>query len=313
MTTATATRIPPVKPIYGAKPGWFEIDGEPWRYRSDGKGRSRGKWIVCQQCFRRAPAYRGNPGTHCSHRCTSLARKFGCGSAKGSPDLFSAWTPEEAWLAGLIWSDGCLCIENRERGGKHIIIISTDEEIASQAAGIAGVSPVVKPKAPPRKLVYSVRIGQPAAVARLIDIGLGPRKSLVAPWPAITAHEASFLRGYFDGDGHVSIIQSAAIRHPSLVSSFVGSWPFLSVMQQILLDRAGINPKKIGRAGHSPAFQIQYHHQDSMALADFIYSEPGPCLSRKRDLFKSGRRELLTRRLAPGLRPVSHTPTTQED
>ena len=62
-----------------------------------------------------------------------------------------------------------------------------------------------------------------------------------------------------------------------------GAWGQLREGVQAFLANWGITPKKI--RAHNGTWCAQWNHRDSLTLAEVIYSEPGPCLARKRDVF----------------------------
>lgn len=204
----------------------------------------------------------------------------GCRS-KGNDELFARMTGAEAWLAGVIWADGCLVEENRARGGRHILIRSVDQDLALQAAVLAGVDAKRRQdKRPDRKPNYTVRIGNPLVVERLVARGLTPRKSHTATFPRLPKRAvAPFVRGFFDGDGTVKFD-----RPNRLVSGFDGSLPMMESLQDILRS-VYIAPRKIQR--NSSIWRLRYNHSDSVILAAFMYADGGPCLARKRERFLS--------------------------
>lgn len=275
-------------------PNWVVIDGEPYYVLPSGPRagyRRKGRWATCEICGERFPAQKASPGRYCSKRCAGRGLDSPAKKAKGRADLFGAWTAEEAWLAGLIWADGCLHEARRARGGRHILITSVDLELAEQAASIAGVSAHARTQAPPRKALYTVRIGQRAAVDALASLGLRPRKSLVNTFPELPrASERHFIRGFFDGNGTASLARNPSVKSPDwparLISAFDGAERTLAGIQTVLEREAGIAPKKI--QPHGRVRRIRFNHGDSLRLAEFMYAEGGPCLTRKREVFGEG-------------------------
>lgn len=229
----------------------------------------------------------GNPGHYCSFECRAQAPR----TQGGRPDLFATWSPDEAWLAGLLWSDGCLV------GGRtyeRITLNVTDQEIAEVAGALAG-RPVQMPKVtPPRKPIYRVSIGHKDAVSRMKAIGLIERKSLVLP-PPMGLPEAvlpSFVRGFFDGNGFVALSRNPNVKSlnapPRLISSITTSASWLQWLQDLLYQEVGIGYRKL--VAKASIHAVQYNHGDSLKLASFMYGQVGPSLSRKRRIFAEGAR-----------------------
>lgn len=201
-------------------------------------------------------------------------------------DLFAAMTPEESWLTGLIWADGCLHVQRRDRGGKVLSLELTDEDAVAQAAEIAGVTYYAHDNSHRgRKTTYKIRIGNPSVINRLEMLGLSPNKSLTATFPKLD-YEQHFIRGYFDGDGTVFHFRNPSCspsNPPRLVSGFEGSREFLIRLQVHLATGAGIKPKKLYR--NSSIWRYRLNHADSLRLAHYMYDEGGPAMKRKRDEF----------------------------
>lgn len=138
-----------------------------------------------------------------------------------------------------------------------------------------------------RKLGWTVSIGGQEVVSRLTDLGLVPRKSLVAEMPDIP-HSAAFIRGYFDGNGHVGLHRNPNCRPdalPRLKASFVGAHGVLEGIQEAV-EVVAIRPKKISHK--ASVWQLNYNHADALRLADFMYKDGGPHLTRKRQIFTEG-------------------------
>lgn len=263
---------------------WEYVDGEPWYVRPSGRTRARGRWITCEHCGERCPAQMRNPGKYCSRTCSALAREPWGDRAATRADLFSAWTPDECWLTGLIWADGCLTMS---RGKPFVVLSMTDEQAVRDAAHVAGCRYHRRAQTPPRRDVFTMKFGAASAVAALVGLGLEPRKSLTAPWPTLP-HPDAFLRGAFDGDGSVGwYVQGNQAKRragapPRLHSSLCGSHAFLDGAQRFLAEK-GIEPRKINT--HGRVWRLQWNHRDSLTLRDVLYSDGGPCLERKREQF----------------------------
>ena len=64
---------------------------------------------------------------------------------------------------------------------------------------------------------------------------------------------------------------------PAAVLEGAGGW---------LADQ-GISPKRLNR--HGASWRIAWHHADSLRLAGIMYADPGPCVARKKALFREPR------------------------
>lgn len=184
-------------------------------------------------------------------------------------------------------------MDNRN-GHQHVLVVSTDEEIARSAAEVAGTNYLQKIHngrvGYSRKPIFTVRIGSRFAVARLQAQGLAPRKSLDCEFPLALPDEAlpAFVRGYFDGDGSVGVYRNKSVRSVShtgrLIASFNGSAPFLLSLRDVLHRRAGTPENKLIQNG--AIWRLQVNHADALRLASFMYQDDGPRLTRKAAIFQ---------------------------
>lgn len=275
--------------------GWVvDTDGVPWYLKaaslhSGHSTRKTGRWRLCDRCGRRFPSLRAR---FCTLDCWYDSR-VACGRA----DLFDGWTPPDAWLAGLIWADGNLqppTVDKRGRStGQRVTIVTTDHQMAQEAAAIVGVDPRIRrhSRSQPgrirgreirsKKPTWTVRFGRAEPIDRLTAIGLHPKKSLTLTFPDLPVHALPhFVRGHFDGDGSVSRPR----RHDRrlLYTTIVGTKEFLDGVQTVLAEHAGIHRRELYQQG---IWRAVYAHGDSQRLAEFMYSAGGPCLERKQAVF----------------------------
>jgi hypothetical protein len=189
--------------------------------------------------------------------------------------LFSAWTPAERWLAGLLWADGHLV-----PGSGRVQLNLTDEDAIEAAQALTdGRRYASQPPAKPTHRALH-RLGFTDEAGVLARLGFGPKPERV--WPDEIG-SAAFLRGLFDGDGSVgwygdghgqSLYRRAMICGPLAVVTGAGSW----------LAEQGVRPRD--PRPHGSVWQLTWRHRDSLRLAEIMYAEPGPCIARKRDCFR---------------------------
>lgn len=274
---------------------WTIRDGMPI-YHSPGGHPQAGTWRTCRACDATFASLRKNPGHYCSRSCA--VRHAPRKSSKVRPDLFERWTPDELWLAGLIWADGCLT------GDGRVHVVSVDLEMMEHAARITGCTMHSRRMKPPRQTIHDVVFGSRIVVSRLVGVGLTGRKSLHGAFPTFPddLDLRHFVRGYFDGDGSIGLYRNPSVKDPDwpprLHGNIVGSHEFLTGLNEVLVQQGGMKSRRPHRKG--AIWQLQFNHGCALKLADYMYAEPGPRLTRKFELFEQGRaqRPLYSRKAA---------------
>jgi hypothetical protein len=202
-----------------------------------------------------------------------------------------AWSPELAWVVGLIATDG-----NLARNGRSICITSKDRELLETVqrclGGVGGIGPSSGGWG--RDCLRFQWTSRPFH-AWLTSIGLMPAKTLRLGALAIPDRFfPDFLRGCIDGDGSIVtyVDRYNTRKHPKYVYdrlfvSLVSASPaFLQWVRHTVLRLRGLSGHL--RAGREPGrrtmWRLRYAKRESAALLRWIYYTPDvPALRRKRD------------------------------
>jgi hypothetical protein len=88
-----------------------------------------------------------------------------------------------------------------------------------------------------------------------------------------------FIRGYFDGDGGISIAKNQLYKSSA---GFAGNYDFLSELQLILIDKCNINKTKISKNANIFSLVVSGRFQLSRFLK-YIYQDANIFLQRKFD------------------------------
>lgn len=209
-------------------------------------------------------------------------------------DFFKTWTPEMAYVSGYFAADGnMLC---NKRGAHYIEFQSTDEELIENVKRAFGSNHKISSKirVVGHKRVYRIQIGSKKMFHDLMRLGFTPNKSKNIKFPVMPRKYLShFVRGYFDGDGHVSsgvYKRSTPRKNPYikiLTTGFTsGSQIFLADLKTRLSCTAGL---KGGTSCHiSRAYRLNYSINDSRRLYEFMYTGvlEGLYLKRKKEKFE---------------------------
>lgn len=199
----------------------------------------------------------------------------------------STWSPEIAYVVGLIATDGNL---SRTRYG--LALSSKDVDLLETARRCLQLTNAITPYTNGRG--YHIQWRDRHFYDWLVDIGLTPAKSLTLGSLAVPdEYFADFFRGCIDGDGTVLVYtdryHTAKKEHyvyerlyVSLVSA---SRPFLDWMRSRVLTLAGVRGVIDERRneGRRPIWRLRYAKADSIRLIAWMYYAPNvPCLARKR-------------------------------
>jgi hypothetical protein len=199
---------------------------------------------------------------------------------------------EKSYLLGFIFADGCVRITKRKNTDsyqfrlkihiKDLIIIEKLRELTESNYPI-----VIKDN------MCSISISNKKFVENLINIGCVPRKTKILTYPDINEKfNSSFILGYFDGDGSISLLKEW------FNFNLLGTESFLSSVKVILENEKVFTslPKKY--SGMGDVFQLTiYDKQSIINLRQYFYNNKSLYLERKRENFdkieyKKGKRIL---------------------
>lgn len=125
--------------------------------------------------------------------------------------FFDTWTPEMAWVLGLLWGLGFL--SGAREKSSNVTLNSTDEDVVRKVAALLEFSgPVAaytgrnNPLTANPKPVFRLTLRSCRIVASLQRLGMTPRMRTSKPFPRVPATVLShFVRGCVDGHGGVGV------------------------------------------------------------------------------------------------------------
>ena len=190
------------------------------------------------------------------------------------------WSPELAYVVGLITTDGSLSID-----GRHISFTSKDTQLIKTFKKCLGIQNKIGLKSSgfSGKKCPHIQFGDVIFYKWLLNIGLTPNKSKtlgelkIPDW-----HFFDFLRGHFDGDGCCYSYWDKRWK-----SSFMFYTTFISASEKHVvwlknkIERlSGV--KSILRREKGPMYGIRFAKEDSKTIiSKMYYREKLPCLQRK--------------------------------
>ena len=211
-------------------------------------------------------------------------------------DFFKNWSPSMAYVLGFIFADGA--IEDVQKSSRtcylSIIASSKDLNILEQIKIVMNSNhklykrkaqieefPNLKEYKSGERFVF--RVGSKLMYNDLLNLGVTPRKSLTILFPKIPSKFLShFVRGYFDGDGCLYLIEN---RYPRIIFTS-GSNEFLKGLSEILSVNLQI-PIKVAYSqlqdSGNLCYRLHYNTKLSNQILEFMYKdlEKAPYLERK--------------------------------
>lgn len=206
----------------------------------------------------------------------AFSHRLGC-----NEDCFASIdTPEGAYWLGLLAADGWIVTYRDEPIGVALALHPRDMELLHGYADFVGFKGEPKRTRPEAEL-YQVKISSKRMTSDLIRHGIVPRKSRVIELPAIQDHlMPHFIRGLFDGDGHV------AVRNTSITAQLTTASEALAGQVKQLIDPHLPRPCTLGRDRN--AYVLRWYADNALELARYLYLDSTltkPRMERKAEIF----------------------------
>ncbi len=209
---------------------------------------------------------------------------------KVNQSFFETWSEEMAYVLGFFVADGNLTIN--PRGSRYIEFTSCDRVIIEKIRVALGSNHAIGVKKrgrnPLRNLseCYRLQIGSKKLFSDLSKFGMVVCKSLVVRLPNIPRkYFQHFVRGYFDGDGHVSKGRKKKSR--VIVSGFTSGGR--KILHELLVALIKYGVVHGGSLYKADGFQLRFSVNDSMRLYKYVYATMHTefFLHRKKVIFES--------------------------
>lgn len=211
-------------------------------------------------------------------------KNWGKGSRKRRTKLnrqfFKKWSNDMAYVLGLWFADGYISKQNK---GYYfgITLHRKDKYLLDQIIKTMDSEHKVYDRK--KEKCSDIRFSCKEFYNDIISLGGQERKSWECYFPEVpTEHLKDFVRGYFDGDGHVSKIKPQV--------KIVGTVNFLKVLNSVL-EKEGIEGGYLKLAHPNKENSNLYalrigRYKEAIKFSDYIYnSESSLFLKRKKDIF----------------------------
>lgn len=209
------------------------------------------------------------------------ARKLDLNKETAKHDYFKEWSPNMAYILGLIYADGCLV---KDTYRVDIVLHNDDEYMLYAIRNELQATSNVKRQG--RSNCNYLSFHSPTIYQDLLDIGLFPNKTYTIEMPNVPDEFlCDFMRGFFDGDG--TIVQSKD--NPRINITGASKQMFIQLEGQIervtgITGRINKKPSDIGTMN----YRLYYNGLNALDLAKWMYSNTelnSLYLTRKHDIY----------------------------
>ncbi len=213
-------------------------------------------------------------------------------------DFFKTWSPGMAYVLGFIYADGALEDCRASSRTCYLQLTNTDRRLLLKIRGLMQSDHRLYFRQPKLskfqngsyycKGIYNLRIGSKVMFQDLLKYGICPRKSLVINLPVVPIKLFSyFLRGYFDGDGCVTVYTRRNGGKTFQVIFTSGSWIFLDRLSKRICELTDLGIKSASYQGG--AFRLRYKAREALVVCNFMYRELDvvPYLKKKYEIYNN--------------------------
>jgi len=210
-------------------------------------------------------------------------------------NLYSCeWNDSNAWLLGILWSDGY--IRNNSIGVK-----SKDIQLIKCVKSVLETDVDIKKCYVNKKEYYSIGVASKKISTDLRDMGMYENKSLTISYPNSLSvnYFWSFWRGLIDGDGCACVYKPKGRKYETMNLSLVSASEKLKKSLSFILNKFGIRHSIYMRGKYKKDGKINKYwrgnntwtisiisYKSLKKLYNMMYpSFDVPCLHRKRDKF----------------------------
>jgi hypothetical protein len=205
-------------------------------------------------------------------------------SIRKSPILSDAFAApisgEAAYWLGLLYADGGVMVSKSGCAAIGLTAHSDDVESIQGFLSFLGLVGPIRYR--PDKRAVSTAVSSKTLLARLAELGCGPRKTHTMRWPVEIKDGlvAPFVRGYLDGDGCIHFRMRPRYVTPQGSIGFSGNPLFMGDVADRIEAHTGMKPT--GSVQHRKTRLIQYEGRlRLLKLAEWLYSDGGTRLGRK--------------------------------
>jgi intein/homing endonuclease len=190
---------------------------------------------------------------------------------------------DKAYFLGLLFADGNVYLK---RNRVQLTLANEDSYIIDELAKHIDYQGKIYSD---RGLYAKLILPSKKMCQDLISLGCTSRKSLTLKFPDNLEENLvrHFIRGYFDGDGHIS--KHKKLKNPYYNINITSSEDFMKRLKEILLDNAIETGKLYKRYKDKPqsAHTLYVKNKSAGGFFDYIYTDATLFLTRKKKVYES--------------------------
>ena len=198
-------------------------------------------------------------------------------------------TPEKAYFLGFFYADGC----NDMKQNRAVVEVKKDDSYLLEKFSrfFKSDRPLTDNNQKREDIIFPQKVFTLRGkyiCNRLLELGAVPQKTNILEWnieniikPELISH---FIRGFFDGDGCVSLIYNKCGSYRAVVSFVGGSFNFMNSLKEFLERELKLNVYIRKEGKHK--YEIRFSEKDSvLKFKEYIYQNCSVCLDRKLQKF----------------------------
>lgn len=187
-------------------------------------------------------------------------------------------TEEKAYFLGLLFADGNIYTA---RNRVQITLVNEDAYILQAFATAIGYSGKMYID---REKYSKLILPSKKMCADLTKLGCTPNKSLTLQFPTEVPNQLihHFIRGCFDGDGHVSKPRGSFNVNFTSSKDFMNK--FIEILDNLNIEHTGSRKRYKDRT--ESAYQVYIRAKSAKCFFDYIYNDSNVFLNRKKIITK---------------------------
>lgn len=213
---------------------------------------------------------------------------------KFNKNLFKQWSDNMAYVLGWLITDGCIEYIPNER---YVLRwdLADIEPLEHFKEIFNSNHPIHKHDRLKEKnsITYSLTFRDKEMVEDIINLGVTPDKTFNITIPDIPEkHLSHFIRGLFEGDGSVFLLDRPNNRKLLNTKIMSASETFIKQLGDIIKSEVGMTPKIYSYSPDTTNniyWSLRYGGKESYALYKYMYDNAKYYLTRKKEVFQKAR------------------------